>query len=319
MDSPLALTVSPVMNFPTECTADGSLFLDELDPKNIKQHTVVSVHGRDTKAFSVSAISDLNDIFVMNVFPSEDTVGFLVRASKEKPGPRVPGKSPAGIASSDYHNFVAEFDRSGEYKGSVQLPIDYVLSHLAILPSGELMVSGYDKLNNTVRLLFLKQSGEILRSIDMPSAAEFASGSGSSGPIEADKAGRHLLGSILFTPYKSDILVWRMNSRDPILDVGPGASVREVPIHPPSGEVFVDMIPATDRWVAHFRAQTAPADAAYSRTADSYYDLNPRDGSISAKLVQSGDMPESLSCESGGRYLSFKTGPDNKLIVLGAE
>ncbi len=319
LDSPPTLTISSVMTFPSECTVDGALFLDMLDSTNPRRHTVVSIHGKDTNAYEVSAISDLNDITVISFFPSDDTVGFLVRASKEQPGPHTPGRSAAGIAWKDYHNFIAEFDRNGQYKDSIQLPVDYTLSRFAMLPSGEFIITGYDKLNSTVRLLFLKQSGEILRSLDMPSARDFAARNEDSSTAESDKDARLLLGSILFTRYQNDILVWRMNSNHPILDVGSGATVREVPLQPPSGQLFVDLVPATDRWIAHFRSETVRENAAFNQTDYSYYELNPQDGSISSKLVQSGDTQNSISCESGGRYIAFKRSQDNKIVILDAE
>ena len=319
VDAPPGLTVSSVMTFPTECTSDGSLFFDMLDSKNLKMHTLVSVHGKDSKTYQVSAISDLNDVSIISIFPSDDTVGVLVRASKEKPGQPLPGRSPAGIAWRDYHNFIAEFDRDGQYKEAIQLPMEYSLSHFAILPPGEFLVTGYDKLNSTVRLLVLKQSGEVLRSLDLPSAREFAAANASADSADSDKAARQLLGSILFTPYKNDILVWRMNSGDSILDVGAGGYVREVSLRPPQGEVFVDLVAASDRWLAHFRIESTRENAAYSQSAYSYYELNPQDGSIVSKLVQTGEAPTAISCESGGRYIAFRRDQDSKLILLGAE
>jgi hypothetical protein len=319
LDSPANQAVSSVMTFPPECTSDGSLFLDMLDQKDLKQHTVLSIHGKDTKTYQVSAISGLNDITVFSFFPSDDTVGFLVRASKEKPGQPMPGRSPAGIAWKDYHNFIAEFDRSGQYKEAIQLPMDYILSRFAILSSGEFLVTGYDKLNSTVRLLFLKQSGDILRTLDMPSARDFATKNEPGDPVGSDKTARQLLGSVVFTPYKNDILVWRMNGSDAVLDVGPGGSAREVLLQPPSGEAFINLIPSTDGWIAHFRSEKIRENAAaYSQDGYSYYSLNPQDGSISSKLLLSGDVPSALSCESSGKYIAFKS-QDSKVVILGSE
>jgi len=265
-------------------------------------------------------IADLHDITVFGIFPTDHALGVLVRASKKSPGPHLPGGSAAGIPWSDYHNFIALFDRSGQYKEAVQLPVDYMLNHFAILSSGEYLISGYDKLNSTPRLLFLDRSGNILRSLEIPSARNFAEKNAHSEPFDSEKAAGQLLGSILFTRYKDDILVWRMNSDDPILDVGPGGAVREVAITPPAMSVFVDMVPANDRWVAHFRSATEQENSAYNQTAYSYYEVNPQNGSLSSKLIQEGDIPSSLSCESdGGTYLSFKKSQDNKLIVLGAK
>jgi hypothetical protein len=106
----------------------------------------------------------------MSFFPSDSVVGFLVRASKELPGAPGTGKSPAGIPWNKYHSYIAEFDRNGSYKESIELPMTYVLSHFAILPSGEFLVTGYDELNSTPKLLFLNSSGQVVRSIDLPAA-----------------------------------------------------------------------------------------------------------------------------------------------------
>jgi hypothetical protein len=131
-------------------------------------------------------------------------------------------------------------------------------------------------------------------------------------------ASSRLLGSVLFTAYKQDILVWHIGSNDPVLDVGPGGSVREVPLQLPSGSTFVDMIPAGDRWVAHFRSAQVPEHSQFNQTDYSYYELRPQDASLSAKLIQSGVAPLSLSCESEGTYLAFKTDKDGKFIMLSA-
>jgi hypothetical protein len=194
----------------------------------------------------------------------------------------------------------------------------YVLSHFAILPSGEFLVSGYDELNATPKLLFLNSSGEVVRSLDLPAARSFAGDDLPFRSGESMMASGRLLGSVLFTAYKQDILVWRMGSTDPVLDVGPGGSVREVPLQPPPGSIFVDMIPASDRWVAHFRSAQVPEHSQFNQTDYSYYELRPQDGSPSARLIQSGDIPLTLSCEDSGAYLAFKTDKDGKFILVSA-
>jgi hypothetical protein len=93
------------------------------------------------------------------------------------------------------------------------------------------------------------------------------------------------MGSILFTPYNKDILVWRANGNDPVLDVTSGGGVREVPLQAPSGFVFVDMLPSTDRWVGHFRIQSAGENSPYTSDTYSYFELRPQDASISSKLL----------------------------------
>ena len=312
------LPVSPVTTLPLQCASDGTLFLDMLKPTDPNQHTVLSVHGKTSQTYSPSAISDLHDIIVLSFFPSDSVVGFLVRASKELPGAPGSGKSPAGIPWNKYHNYIAEFDRNGSYKESIELPMTDVLSHFAILPSGEFLVSGYDQLNSTPRLLFFNSSGQVVRNLDLPAARSFAGGNLSYGSSESMMASSRLLGSVMFTAYKQDILVWRMGNNDPVLDVGPGGSVREVPLQLPPGFSFSDMISASDRWVAHFRSAEIPENSHLNQTDYAYYEIRPQDASLSAKLKQSGDIPLTISCENGGNYLAFKTDKDGKFILVSA-
>jgi hypothetical protein len=315
VDSGSAMTVSPVTALP-QCDTEGYLFLDMLDAKDLKKHTLVSFRGKENQTYLPSAISDLHDINIFGFFPSSSEVGFLVRGTKNLPGSPGPGKSPAGIDWSSYHSYIAEFDRDGSYKGSVEIPVSYQISHLAIFPSGDFLVSGYDQLNSAVRLLLVSSSGQILKAIDLPGSRTPVGGEAPYHSVEAARATTKLVGSIVFTPYKEDILVWRMNSNDPVLDVNSGGGVREVPLQTPSGFTFVDMIPSTDRWVGHFRMLSTAENAPFTAGTYSYFELRPQDASISSKLVISGDVPQHLACESDNSYLTYTLDKDNKLIQL---
>lgn len=311
------LSISPVTEAPTQCSADGFLFLDILDIKDLQKHTVVAIRGTQSQTYSPASIPDLHDITVYSFFPSDSIVGFLVHGSTTMPGARGAGKSPAGIPWTEYHNYIAEFNRDGQYLKSIELPFNYMLSHFAILPTGEFVVSGYDKLNSTPRLMFLDSSGKIIRPLDWAPYRKPVGGD--YGSEEAAKAARELIGHVLLTPYKQDILVWHLGSNDPILDVGPGASVREVPLQPPPGYIFDGMIPSNDRWVAHFRSKDTAPESPLNQTNYAYFDLRPEDASISAKLMQTGYVPLSIACESDGAYIAFKRDNNNKLIVVKAE
>ncbi len=315
VNSDATVAVSPLTSL-AQCDTEGYLFLDMLNPKNLGEHTVVSFRGRESQTYLPSAISDLHDLFISEFFPSKSKVGFLVRGTKDQPGSPGPGKSPAGIAWSSYHNYVAEFDRNGSYKGSIELPVSYHLSHLAIFPSGEFLVAGYDQLNSTVRVLLLSPSGQMVRTIDLPGARTPAAGDAPPRSVEAARATRELMGSIMFTPYNEDILVWRANNNDPVLDVSSGGGVREVPLQAPPGFVFAGMIPSNDRWVGHFRVQSARENSPFTSETYSYFELHPQDASISAKLLIAGDLPQSLACESDGSYITYKLDKDNKLVLL---
>jgi hypothetical protein len=317
VDTGAKMPLSPATTLPPLCNSDGTLFLDTLEVKGVQYlHTVISIRGKETHQYSPAGISDLHDVFIHSFYPSDSIVGFLVRATKEPLGKPGPGKSPAGVPWDKYHNYIAEFDLNGSYKESIELPMDYQVSHLAILPSGEFLVSGYDRLNSTAKLVFLNSSGQLVRNLDLPAARSDKSGDAAFGSAKATMVSSRLIGLVVFTGYKSDILVWHMGSKDPILDVGPSGSVREVPVELPPDSVFLDMIPAADRWVAHFRSKNVAEGAPLNQTDYSYYELRPQDASLSAKLIQTGDIPLSLACESDGKYIAFKRDKDNNLVLL---
>ena len=312
------ISISPVTSIP-QCSSDGSLFIDMLDPKDLDKHTLVSFYENKSRTYYPSLISDLHDVTVLGFYPTKSVVGFLVRGTKEAPGGGTgSGKSPSGFSWSSYHYYVAEFNLDGTYRESVELPISNPLSRLAIFPSGEFLVVGYDQLNAAVRLLLLDSSGHVSKTLDIPAARTSAGAEAPYGSIEAAHAARNLVGSIALTPYDQDILVWRGGSNDPVLEVGSGGAVREVPLQVPSGFVFVEMVPANDRWVAHFRIQGAAENSAFSQKTYSYSELRPQDGSVSSRLVIPPDDPQFLACEKDGNYIAYKLDKDNKLMMLSA-
>jgi len=193
-----ALSISPVTSLP-QCGSDGTLFLDMLDPKDLNKHTVVSIKGKKSQTYLPSAISDLHDVTVFSFFPSESMVAFLVRGTREMQSAPGGGKSPAGYAWSGYHSYIAEFDPDGGYKTSVEIPATYQISRLAILPSREFLVAGYDPVNSTARLLLLGPSGDLLRTLDMPASRIPAADEGPHDAVQASKASRSRVGNLVFT------------------------------------------------------------------------------------------------------------------------
>ena len=85
------------------CESDGALVLDVLDVESLNKAAVnaasrkplspvnyrlITIRGKKIQTVSSSAISDLNDLTVWDVFPADSGLFFLVRGSKEQPGER---------------------------------------------------------------------------------------------------------------------------------------------------------------------------------------------------------------------------------------
>jgi hypothetical protein len=307
---------------PVQCAPDGALFVTSVNVKDPRQQTLYSVRGKKTQTYPLSAISDLHDIQQFSFFPSDSQVGILIRASKEPPGQPGPGRSPTGFPWSKYHYYIALFDRNGSYKEAIELSMfdgpDASVFRIALLPSGEFLVLGYDRLNSITRLLLLSSAGQIVRTLDLPAArtfsadATFRSGTGM-------MAAANLMGAITFTAWNQDILVTRRNSTDPILDVSPGGGVREVPIQPPTGWVFEEMISAGDRWVARFHAPSAAPNAPEKPGEHVFYELHPEDASPALKLLQPNNFQGQIACRSDGKYLTFHNNDKDEFQLFAAE
>lgn len=306
------IPISPVTSFPL-CTSDGNVLLDLLTAKDLSQHTLLLISGDKTQTYLPSAISDLHDVFVLGFYSSGSTVAFLVRGTRQTAPSTAANKSPAGYDWSSYHRYLARFKLDGTFERSVELDTTYEIYHAALFPSGEILSLGYDSLNSSLRLLLFDSSGKMVRTMDLPAARRTVDGGAAYGSTEAAMASASVFGSVSFTPYKESILVWRRDSDDPIVEVRPGGAMREVPLQTPKELEFVDMIPADDRWVAHFRRRGASRDLPYDRTNYTYFELRPQDASIVATLSISPNIPPKLDCETDGKYMSFSADKENNI------
>jgi len=190
-----------------QCLSDGSLALQSIDEEGVrntpkgkfpKYNAIVTiVRGKTTKTISSAGISDLTDFNNgISAFPTDSSIYFLVQGTKEKPGQRGPGTSSSGIPLQDYRYYIARFDLDGSYKGAAELGIACDLSrsepcrlhHIAVFPSGDMLVSESDPETSTLKVLYLKSSGEVVKEIQDPaSRTTMTSGDAASNP-EARRA-----------------------------------------------------------------------------------------------------------------------------------
>lgn len=123
------------------------------------------------------------------------------------------------------------------------------------------------------------------------------------------------LGSVLFQPFKSDVLMWRSGAVGPILAVQPDGGEHVIPVATPHGYVLSDIIPSNDRLIVHFRPDNTKIGAASNLSDFAYYEANPFDGNLMAKLLLLGEPSiGTIGCEHDGEYISFHAGVNQKLI-----
>ena len=336
-----AVETDPTFSLPSSsieyphCLSDGSLVLRTVDWQAVNRtpkgqfpkynDSVILVRGKKMQTILSTSISDLTDInFILDVFPADSGIYFLLQATKDPRGERGPHKSPAGIPFASYRYYVARFDLDGTYREATELSVGCDPSqsghceprHLAVFPSGDMLVTESDPGSSTLKVLYLKSSGEVVKQIDVPAGRKPLDWGDSSSNSEIQEAARTFLASVFFTAVGDNIVVWRANSNDPVVEVRQGGGVREVPIQVPDRWRFADMVASNDRWVVHFRTENTPPSVRMSTDIDAYYDVRPQDGSLAARLVQKGDIPLSIACESSGTYTSFKINDGGKTVLL---
>lgn len=316
------------------CLSDGSLVLRTVDWAALKNRPkgsfpkynqiVMIVKGKTERTILSTSIKDLTDFQIVDVFPADSGIYFLVQGTKEQPGERGKGKSPAGIPLQDYRYYMARFELDGSYQGATKLDLDCDLSqpgrcevrHFAVFPSGDMLASAPNPEDSTLRVLYLKSSGEVVKQIEVPASHKTLDfGDASSNP-DLEREAKMYMASVYFTPVGKNILVWRANSNDPVVEVTDGGGTREVPIQIPEGWRLADMVSSNDRWVVHFRTENTAPSVRMSPDTDAYYEVRPQDGSLAARIVQKGDVPLSIACEDGGTYTSFKWGDAGKMVLL---
>lgn len=306
------------------CLSDGSLVLRTIDwemvnrtpkgqiPKYNKIVTIV--HDKTTRTILSTGINDLTDYQIADVFPGDSGVYFLLDGTMEQPGEHGPGKSPSGIPLKDYRYYIAHFDLDGSYKGATELDRECDLSrpgrcemrHIAVFPSGDMLATEPDPGTSTLRVLYLKSSGEMVKQIGVPASSKVLDWGDAHSSLNLEQEAKMYLSSVYLTPVGNNIVVWRANSDDPVVEVRQGGGVREVPIQIPNGWRLADMVSSNDRWVVHFRTENTPPTARMSTDTDAYFEVRPQDGSLGARIVQTGDAPFAIACESSGTYTSFK-------------
>jgi len=321
-----------------QCLSDDSLAMHTIDWKTVnatpkgqipKYNQVVTiVRGTKMQSILSTSITDLTDFDNgFDVFATDSGIYFLLQGSKDQPqhGQRSRDQSPAGIPYSSYHEYLARFDPDGTYKGVSKLGVDCDLSrpaschmnHLAVFPNGDLLISESDPETSILKVLYLNSSGDPVKQIDVPASRRPMDwGDTPNSNPQLTQEAHTYLASVNFTTVGDNILVWRANSDDPVVEIRQGGGVREVPLQIPRGWRFVDMVPSNDRWVVHFRAESAPPDQRMSTDIDAFYEVRPQDGSLSAKIVPAGENPLRIECEHDGSYMSFKYLDGGKALLL---
>jgi hypothetical protein len=318
------VVASPVFVLPVVCSSDGVPFVDFPDLTDPPQQTVYSLDPKGARAFSAKSVTGLYDIRFQSFFAADSIVGILVNATKDDKHSEstyypMPGISKQAVPyyTGEHHDYVVEYDRDGNYKSTVDLPTAYHFWRVAALSDGSLLALAYDRANSAPRLLLLDSGGQIVRTLLIPSkmldSPDLRQGE-SRGALNL-ALGESSLSWWLFAPSRNQILLYQAHARAPVLEVGAGGAVREVPLEAPKGYVLDSIVPANDRWIVRYSRKGASngpgaVDARPESGNYALYVVNSSDGSLETRIDPGTGPLFNIACEQDGVFTAFSMDSD---------
>ena len=281
---------------PIICSPSGIPFVTFIEPSDFGPQRIVSLDPKGGHAFSVKAVPGLYDInFIRGYFVSDSVVGILVTATKDDKvapntislGPSLPARH---VYTGEHHDYLVEFDNSGNYKATLDLPGQYEFQRVAVLQDDKLLALGFEPANLVPMLLLLDSSGQLVRTLQIPE--EMANSpeivAGQTSDVVKQAASRSSLSWWIFAPTRNRVLLYQAHTKSPVLEVGAGGAVREVPLQSPKGYVLDGVISANDRWVMRFRRESLSDSGAIDSRPETnnyvIYEVDPSDGSLRRKI-----------------------------------
>ena len=292
-----------------------------------------SIYALDPKgahSFSFASLPNLDDIHYSGYLATGSIVGVRVNATPDSTRgtrtihmPRGATRTIPNAYTGERHDYLAEFDLDGTYKKTLQFPDTYRFIRVAALPDGKFVAAAYDQVNRVPRLVVLDSDLQIVAPLQVPEqmAEDPAVLQGETGGVmEASKA-QLRVSWWQFGTARDRVLLYSARSGSPVLEVGAGGSVREVPVQTPPGHQIERIIPANDRWLFVFRKDGLPDHAPVDARPQSHnfvmYELDPNDGSLRRRI----DLPPlddqhpvaNIACVQDGTAISVLS--DGKQMI----
>jgi hypothetical protein len=315
--------------YPIVCSEDGIPYLRTFDPQDYRRLIVFSLEEKSVHRYSIDSIPNLYDVDVMSYFAGSNTIGIVVHATRDdRKSPQKmilgPGLPSRDVYPGEHHAYLVELDRSsGSYKRTVDLPASYRFWRVAELSDGSFLALAYDTTNSVPRLLILDSDGKIVRTLEIPQSMSSTPQlqQGLSGDMLKRVMAQSSMSWWNFAQVRHRILIYQMRTRLPVLEVGPGGIVREVPLRVPQGYELNGVVSANDRWLMQYRKEGMPDDGAVDARPETknfvLYEVDPNDGSLKRQIDLVTGRHFDIACEQDGVLIGFSM--DEKFLRITAE
>lgn len=306
---------------PLGCTPDGAVFVQPWEPSAPEAGVVSFAKAHDAYTvtmFAMNQISDVHDAHLRDAYPTESSLAMLLingtrddSMTTSKRTIVVPGTGQQyeqDVKSGARNDYIATFDRQGNYKGAVELDLPFKPRKIAGFSSGLYLVIGSDS-ERKPRFAFVNADGTLQRLLDTErpmngweGVVEAAGLSNGANPHEFLARVGPQFGQAQILSFRDKLLfVWA--GLEWILEISPTGSVRRVPIRVPEGFVVNRFTPADKMWYANFRKYGADSNADMETTL---YEINPLDGMPVRQFETAPEYVTGISCEHDGEFLDIR-------------
>jgi hypothetical protein len=310
------VAASLVLYGPMGCTQDGNFFIETASPADLRKSALSSIaidgDSYSATSFSLDTLSDLHDAQLKAYFATESEVVALLNATRNDAlstskhtlvVPKTGESFERETRSGTRHDYLATFDRQGNYKGSVELDVPFTVRKIAVFGSGLLLVIGFDTDNQT-KFAFVNADGSLQRFLDTDKSL-----AGSEKMMEALDLLKTQPDAFRANPHPSLGLAQIVSFRDKLLfvltgmtwivEITPGGVLRRIAIDVPQGFVIDRFIPSQKTWYAALRRYGSDSSPDQENV---FYEFSPDNGVAVRRFDTTPQYTSEIACEHDGEF-----------------
>jgi hypothetical protein len=304
-----------------QCSPDGEVFFDPWQPSTSQEMGVLaftkSHDTYDVTKFGLDQISDVHDGHLRDYYATDSLVAMLLfngtrddAMSTTKHVITVPSKGEQyeqTVKSGKRGDFIATFDRQGNYKEAVELDIPFKARKIAVFSSGLYLVVGSDT-EHKPKFAFVNADGTLQRLLETEKpmhgweerVAATGVTHGSASPEFLARVPPQLGVSQILSFHDKLLFVWPGLTW--IIEISPSGLIRRVPIHVPEGRVIDRFVSSDKMWYASFKEHGAD----YKTDSQTMvYEINPLDGALIRRFDAAPEYVYAIGCEHDGEFLAM--------------
>ena len=295
-----------------QCTSDGAVFFIELHQPSMTSlplEVLVSESlSGEPHEFRFDQINDLHDVQLKAHYAEDSKVVLLVIAAAEDKREKIEFIADDGSKhemvenTAEHHDYILVFDRSGFYRGKVQIDDTFAVQRVGVFPSGDFLIYGFDKQDHAPKLAMLRTDGTLLRSLEVPK-----NGAPKSVFTSQTKNGQAVfIRPVQFISSGNSIVIVQNGTGYPLLEVNEAGVVRAIRPNLPRAAEIKSLVPSDHNLFLQTRLGSR----------DVLYEINKLDGKALGKFEMRSE-DSSVGCIHDDKFLSFEHKGSDFVFTVG--